>query len=500
MMPLSKPISPENRLVVVSNRLPVTVVEEESGSFTLKASSGGLVTALEPVLKQRKGVWIGWTGNFSESESELSESLRLYAEEVGYGLVPVFLQKQQVEEFYGGFSNQIIWPLFHDLQSLCNFQPSFWESYQKVELQYAEVVASSTAATDTIWVQDFHLMGLGEALRKLGLANNMGFFLHIPFPPPDIFLKLPWREDVIKGLLAFDQIGFQTSNDHDNFLACCRKLGFESKKSENTFHFILSKERRTVIGAFPIGIDFNEFNEMAGLPQVQARAGELMRSLRAEKIIVSVDRLDYTKGIVYRLRSFASFLKRYPQNQTKVSFIQLVIPSREDVDKYQELKKEIEQLVTQINGEYGDPGNTPVQHFFRSVTREELIAYYLIADIALVTPLKDGMNLVAKEFCAAQVANPGVLILSEFAGAASQLAADALLVNPYDIEGVGDAIQHASVMPQEDRAERIKNLRLSVSTENVFVWADDILSQLEFSASADSAEDNLDLDMEVKPK
>ncbi len=473
-------ISKNNRLVVVSNRLPVTVSETENNGIEILPSSGGLVTALEPILKSCSGLWIGWAGSFTENRQQLEEKLAEFKIEKGYSMLPVTLKQDQVDEFYTGFSNQIIWPLFHDLQSFCDFKPVYWDAYRNVIGQFAEAVASSIIKSDIVWIQDFHLMSLGQALRKAGIENNLGFFLHIPFPPPDIFMKLPWRNELITDLLRYNHIGLQTKRDLDNFIACCRQLGFNASGKGNKF-VISTAENDVIVGAFPISIDFKEFNHLAKSEDVQAKALNTRDNIRSEIVIFSVDRLDYTKGILYRLRSFASFLARFPELRPKISLVQLVIPSRESVEQYQLLKKEIEQLVTQINGEFGDPGHTPVQHLFRSVSRDELVAFYLAADICLVTPLKDGMNLVAKEFCSTQVINQGVLILSEFAGAAEELSEGAMLVNPYDIDGVADAIFKAATMDISERKIRMKKLRETISRNDVFSWTGMIMQDLQTS-------------------
>lgn len=458
------------KIVVVSNRLPIVLERGETG-WNVKSGSGGLVTALGSVLRRIGGHWIGWSGAASIESNEMESLLSEYGHRAGFDLTPVHLSQDEVDGFYCGFSNEIIWPLFHDLQSRCNFVPEYWEKYLTVKEKFAEVVIQAVKPGDFVWVQDYHLMGLGRQLRLRGLANRIGYFLHIPFPPPDIFFKLPWRLDVIQGLLEYDIIGFQTPRDRDNFLDCVRKLVPDARlrRSHGTFECErLGKLSR--IGTFPIGIDFNRFAETSATSDITERTTALRSEMPDQQIILSVDRLDYTKGIPYRLRAFHLALKKYPELHRLVTLLQVVVPSRESVPEYQELKAQIERLVTQVNGEFTQPGWVPIQHVFRSVEWEELLAYYRVADVALVTPLKDGMNLVAKEYCACQVEGDGILILSEFAGAAVQMQRDAILVNPYDLDQVADAIHRGVLTTNKQRIPAMRRLRSNARRQDVFWW------------------------------
>jgi trehalose 6-phosphate synthase len=305
-------------------------------------------------------------------------------------------------------------------------------------------------------------MNLAAELRLLGSRARLGFFLHIPFPSPDIFLKLPWRRPLLQALLKYDLIGFQTARDRRNFLACVQAVQLDT--------------RGTRVGEFPISIDFNAFMRRAAAPDVAAKAQELHRLLPKRKLVLGIDRLDYTKGIPLRLAAFDHLLAHYPEMRGRLSLMQVVVPSREDIPEYHRLRNEIEQLVGKINGAYARPGGwVPVWYEYRTLTRTELLAYYRAADIALVTPLKDGMNLVAKEYCACSIEEDCVLILSEFAGAAPQLASGALLVNPYDVEGVAAALREAYFMPAEERAARMRRIRRSIRNQDVFDWVDSYL-------------------------
>jgi alpha,alpha-trehalose-phosphate synthase [UDP-forming] len=462
------------RLVVVSNRLPV-VIEQDGDTWGCRTGSGGLVTALSPILRRRGGLWIGWPG-VSEQSLGVYKVLAVQAHTLGYELQPVWLTPEEQEGFYHGFANEIIWPLFHDLQSRCNFVPTYWVRYGAVNEKFADVVRHCTGPGDFIWVQDYHLMGLGRRLRQGGLSNRAGFFLHIPFPPPDVFCKLPWRSEVLEGLLSYDAIGFQTPRDRGNFADCVRTLLPGTRLRRYRGGIRAERDgRATMIGAFPIGIDYEEFAGPAACAGVTERVRALRGEMQSEQIVVGLDRLDYTKGIPDRLRAFRLALQNWPELQRRMTLIQVVVPSREAVPEYQDLKAEIERLVAQINGQYTQHGWVPIHYVFRSLEREELLAYYRAADVALLTPLKDGMNLVAKEYCACQIEGDGVLILSEFAGAAVQLRRDAVLVNPYDLEGVAEAIRRAVLMTRQERRPAMRRLRRTIQRQDIHWWTERFL-------------------------
>ena len=465
--------SPEKRLLIVSNRLPVTL-ERNGKNWEVTPSSGGLVTALGPVLQNRGGVWIGWPGapNLTGARKILARGTR----GIGYTLVPVNLTTEDLDRYYYGFSNEIIWPLFHGLQSLCNYHPGYWSAYQRVGRKFAKVIAEEIEPDDYLWVHDYQLMTLGRELRGLGIANSKGFFLHIPFPTFDVFQKLPWRRQVLEGLLSFDLLGFQTVGHRRNFLQCLRSMMPEVKLfTRGPVRLAQFEGREIRAGVFPIGIDYESFSRGAQSPEVEAESKNLIFATRNRTLILGVDRLDYTKGIPYKLDAMRNALTRYPGLRHKVSLIQVVVPSRQHIPQYELLKSEIEQLVSEINGAFAEPGWVPIQYIFRSLTRSELLAYYRSAEIAIITPLDDGMNLVSKEYVASQVDGNGVLILSEFAGAASQLRRGALLVNPYDQEGVADAIYQAYRMEPAERKERMGRLRRSVQQHDVFRWVSSFL-------------------------
>jgi len=466
----------EGRLVIVSNRLPV-VLHKRGGRWSAETGSGGLVTALLPVLRDRGGLWIGWPGlTDQQAGSGFEEVLGEASRTAGYQLVPVLLSEEEREGFYLGFSNEIVWPLFHDLQVLCNFDPGYWRIYRQVNDKFAEVLAAHCRNEDYIWVHDYHLMTVSERLRERGIEGSFAFFLHTPFPPLDIFLKLPWRVQVLRGLLNYSLIGLQTLRDRRNFLQCVENLVTDAAvEGDGEVVDIRLSGRNVRVGVFPISIDFDDFAKRAKHGQVEKRVKVIREDNPGRKIILGVDRLDYTKGIPYRLRGFQNALERFPDLHSKVSFVQVIVPSRENIPKYSELKTEIDQLVGEINGKYTQSGWVPVLYLFRSLNQTELLAYYRASEIALITPLKDGMNLVAKEYCASTIDENGVLILSEFAGAAGQMKADALLVNPYDIEGVADAIHQAFAMEADEKRRRMRNLRKGIQEQNIYAWVDGML-------------------------
>jgi trehalose 6-phosphate synthase/phosphatase len=462
------------RLLVVSNRLPI-VLERKGAGWNLKPGSGGLVSALAPVLSHRGGLWIGWPGLALEKggtwEGVLEEAYR----ESGYELVPVLLSEEEVKRFYEGFSNAILWPLFHDLLGQCNFDPAFWYAYLEVNQKFADAVLEHSREDDFIWVQDYQLIHAAHFVREREERRRIGFFLHIPFPPLDIFLKLPWRGQILNALLSYDLLGFQTPRDTRNFLNCVEQLLPEEDveiHDDAPIARVRAGTRTVFVGSFPIGIDFGSFDETARSEDVAHRMEELRRKIGPADLIVGIDRLDYTKGLIERLEAFRNALQRYPDLHEQALLFQIVVPSREGVPEYQALKSGIEQLVGEINGEFSTAGWVPVQYHYKSIPRRDLVSLYRMARICFVTSIKDGMNLVAKEFCASQVDGCGALVLSEFAGAAAQLQSGALLVNPHDIEGMADALHDAFLLPEEERRRRMERMRAVLREQDIFWWVD----------------------------
>src|SRR5213594_3055437 len=465
-----------NRLIVVSNRLPFALDSTGEDLWTVTPAAGGLVSAVEPVLRERGGIWIGWPGSAGEiPKRAFAEATR----DAGYKVVPVALSEIERDEFYYGYSNEVIWPLFHDLQNFCSFDPAYWEAYKQVNDRYADHIGRCAQPDDFIWVHDYHLMYVAQALREQGVSPDLSrltFFLHIPFPPYDIFSKLPQQQRLLRALLQFDLVGFQTRRDVRNFIQCVRRVMSDAKViSRRDLQLIRFEDREIRVGYFPIGIDFDSFEKSARSNSVEQRAQRLRATFPGCQLILGSDRLDYSKGIPERLRSFRTALERYPELRGRVVLIQIVLPSRVEIPRYHEFKNRIDRLVGDINGRFSTSNWLPVQYHFRSLNREDLLAHYRGCDIAFVTPLKDGMNLVAKEYCACRIENDGVLILSQFAGAAEQLKPGALLVNPYDIEQMADTILEAFRMSQAERSARTKRMRHMVQKENVFWWVDSFL-------------------------
>lgn len=432
---------------------------------------------MAPVLRDRGGVWIGSTGTVEADEHEITNLFNENQYSQGFLFSPVFLDKEDISLYYEGFSNEIIWPLFHDLQTQCHFVPEYWKAYERVNSKFADAVFKQVLAEDFIWVHDYHLMLVGQELRNKGANQKIGFFLHIPFPPLDIFLKLPWRFQIINALLQYDLIGFQTMRDKRNFIQCVRTLIQDAHiKNNRSMHVCKIGQREVRIGAFPISIDFHEFERVAASKEVIAASKELKKSAYNQSLVFSIDRLDYTKGILFRLEAIRRFLRAHPEFHKKIQFIQLVVPSRAEIPKYHQLKEEINRLVGEINSQITHEGWVPIHHLYRSFDRRELITHYRASDIVLITPVKDGMNLVAKEYIASTVGDDGVVILSEFAGAAAQLHREAILVNPYDIMGVTEAIHAALTMPAIERKKRMRKMRREVKKYDIFWWVEHFLN------------------------
>lgn len=466
------------QLVVVSNRLPVAIEKEETG-WTVRPAPGGLVTALAPTMRQARGLWIGWPGCTHDAPADqLLENL----EGFDYRLKAVTLSDEEITRYYRGFSNKSLWPLFHDLLGHFSFDTENWHTYIEVNRRFAEAIASSVGEDGVIWIHDYQLILVGQFLREMGFDQNLQFFLHIPFPSPDLFRRLPVSREILEGLLVYDHVGFQTARDSRNFIQCVKWYSPESRRTSYKRESKIRYAGRDIrVGHYPISIDFQEFAEGAASPAAAEASWYLHENLHSRTLVLGLDRLDYTKGIPDRFLAFERALERYEELRGNISLIQIVVPSRLYVSEYQDLKKELDELAGRINGRFAQHGWVPINYQFRNLDRVQLLGHYRASEIALVTPLRDGMNLVSKEYCASQIENRGVLVLSEFAGAAKQLGKGAILVNPYDIDGVADAIYTAHMMPPEERERRMKLLRTEVKRTDVRRWVkwflgDDILS------------------------
>jgi trehalose 6-phosphate synthase len=466
------------KVVVVSNRLPIVLKEGPDGSWTVGASSGGLVQALRPILERGGGTWIGWPG-LAGREDELRCPLSRLNAGSPYNLVPVELPVEDIEGYYSGFANSVLWPLFHGMPNYCEFRPAFWESYLRANQRFADTVMAELTGDELVWVHDYHLIHLGANLRARGHADTVGFFLHIPFPELRNFMRLPWRADLLRALLAYDLVGFQAVRDQRSFLECVERLMPEVTVHHDRAMATVHANGHVVrVGVFPIGMDFDGFAARAESREVDERVETLRRDLAQRQVILGIDRLDYTKGLVERLLAFEVALERYPSLRERVMLLQLLVPSRESVPEYRAIKEEIERLIGRISGRFATTRWTPIRYLYNTVDQTELVALYRLATAALITPLCDGMNLVAKEFCASRVDDQGVLILSENAGAAAQLASGAIVVNPYNLEETAAAIHRAVNMNRSEARKRMRELRAQIKATDVFWWADTFLHTL----------------------
>ncbi len=445
-------------LLVVSNRLPMTFKLGQR-AFEGQRSVGGLVSALEPVLRQRGGKWIGWAG------TQLPRGHRLARHDDGYELIPVQISESEVQRYYHGFANRTLWPLFHSFPGLATFSRQDWQIYERVNQRFASVVAQTADARSLVWLHDYHLMLAPTHLRQLLPQARLAFFLHIPFPPYDLFRLLPWSRELLRGVLACDLIGFHVDNYRRNFLDCVEQL-LRSRVDRN--QGLVEYGNRTVrVGAFPIGIDFDYYER-------QALAAARTDVSRGEKLVLGVDRLDYTKGIPERILAFERLLELYPEHRERVVFLQLAVPSRVQVAEYGDLKRQIDELVGRINGRFSTASWAPIRYLYQSLPPERLCSLYRDADVAFITPGRDGMNLVAKEFVASQVAEPGVLVLSRLAGAAETMH-EAVLVNPYDLDRTANALHRALTMELEERRSRMAALRRREQRYNIAWWVEQVL-------------------------
>ena len=450
-------VESQKPIVVASNRLPFTFQRTSKG-LERRPSPGGLVSALEPVLRKRGGTWIGWPG------TDVREGEQLSTRGEAYRICPVLLSETEIARYYHGFSNRTLWPMLHSMPVRARFDTREWESYQRVNERFGAVTAEEATDAGLVWVQDYHLMLAPSRIRKELPDARLAFFMHVPFPPHDVFRVLPWDKELLRGLLACDLIGFHVRSYAQNFLDCVeRSLGARVDRDAQLVEY---GDLTTRVGAFPLGIEFSLFESLA--------VGAPKKRESDQKIVLGVDRLDYTKGIPERILAFQRLLERYPEHREKVTLLQIAVPSRSQVAEYRKLKSEIDELVGNVNGRFATAYWSPIQYLYRSFSQRQLAAIYRDADVALVTPLRDGMNLVAKEYVACQVDDPGVLILSSLAGAADTMR-EALLVNPVDIDGTAEALHRALTMEEEVRRSRLAALRRRERRDNVDAWVDSFL-------------------------
>jgi trehalose 6-phosphate synthase len=453
--------------VVVANRLPVDRIEMPDGSTAWRRSPGGLVTALHPVMQAHEGAWIGWTGSADEKVDPFDND--------GMHLVPVMLTAEDVELYYEGFSNATLWPLYHDVIVAPEFHREWWESYVAVNRRFAEAAAEAADDGADVWVHDYQLQLVPAMLRRLRPDVRIGFFLHIPFPPTELFAQMPWRRQILDGLMGADLVGFQRPGAASNFARLARnRMGLRTRGDR--IH--LPDDRVVRAKAFPISIDVGELEDLARKPETEQRAQEIRDEVgNPAHILLGVDRLDYTKGIRQRLRAFGELLDEKRISVDEAVFVQVATPSRERVEQYRVLRDEIELLVGRINGEHGRIGTPAINYLHTSYSRTEMAALFRAADVAVVTPLRDGMNLVAKEYVACRYDDTGALVLSEFAGAADEFR-QAFLVNPHDINGMKDTIVDAMNTDDRQLGRRMKAMRKHLAAHDVNLWAATFLKAL----------------------
>ncbi len=452
---------PTPKTIIVSNRLPVRI-EKDGDKLTYKSSEGGLATALGSIYKDGDNIWVGWPGASFESDdlkAEVTEGLKKES------MRPVFLTEEDLEKYYLGFSNQTLWPAFHYFLQYIDYGSENWDSYVEVNQKFADAIAQYTNNGDTLWVHDYQLLLLPAMLRKKFPDISIGFFQHIPFPSYEVFRTLPRRRELLEGMLGADYLGFHTYDDMRHFLSSAHRLAGYPYSGNR----IILENRTVVADPLPMGIDYEKYEENAGHPEAVERENRYRKSLGSQRLILSMDRLDYSKGIPRRLRAFDALLERYPEYREKVSLLLVVVPSRDQVPNYQSLKEQVDELVGKINSKYGRMSWVPIHYFYRSYPFRALGAFYRMCDVAAITPVRDGMNLVAKEYIASRKNQDGVLILSEMAGAAKELS-DAILVNPNDKNQLVEAMHRALTMPKEEQKLHMSIMQETVRKYNIYNW------------------------------
>ena len=466
-----------DRLVLVSYRLPFRVLRNK-----VVQSAGGLVSAILSLTQggllgpegrlARDVVWVG------KSDDDLKKLPQVQKQAGPFELVPVTIESRLDDKYYGGFCNDTIWPLFHYFPAMVNYDPGLFEAYRKAHKLFFDQVIKILRPTDMVWIHDYHLMLLPQMIRRHVPEAQIGFFLHIPFPAFEVFRTMPrlWREAILRGILGSDVAGFHTFDYAQYFIrAVGRTLGIETTPT-----VIATNEHTVRVEAFPLGIDYRRFHEAVHQPEAEKERQKLRRTLGSRKLIFSIDRLDYSKGLLPRLQGFEQFLARYPHWRQKIVFNMVVIPSRETIARYQEMKKEVEATVGWINGKYGSLNWSPVVYEYRSLSFPEMVALYSLSDVALITPIRDGMNLVAKEYLACQVDTPGVLVLSEMTGTSAELT-EAILVNPIDRPEVASAIAEALEMPETQRRNRLQRMQSRLQAYDITAWATDFFNAMELA-------------------
>lgn len=477
-----------SKTIIVSNRLPISL-RHRNGRFEFKPSAGGLATGLGSIYKEGENIWIGWPGNTVDDPEQRAE---IILELHDLKMAPVFLSKEDVEEFYEGFSNETLWPAFHYFTQYMVYNPEHWEAYVRVNQKFCDAILKKAGPDDTIWIHDYQLLLLPQMLREVLPNATIAFFQHIPFPSYEIIRMIPWRKELLEGVCGADLIGFHTYDDMRHFLSAVGRITGLSSESG----YIQAENRIINVDSFPMGIDYDKFAKQAKSKRTLRFVEEFGKQVEDQKLLLTIDRLDYSKGIPQRIQAFNQLLEQHKELHGKVSMIMIVVPSRDKVQSYKELKEEIDLLVGRINSEYSTLNWVPVHYFYRSFPFEELSAFYNMSDIALVTPLRDGMNLVCKEFVASKTDQTGVLILSEMAGASKELQ-DAILVNPNDRQGVVDAIFNALSMPLDEQKFRMSSMQESLKKYDVFQWVKVFMGRLDHVKKKQEELTSKDVDAKV---
>ena len=459
-----------SRLILVSNRLPI-MVEQTGGALRVVRSTGGLVTGLRGPHERTRGTWVGWPGDVTHLGPEQRADLGARLAEMR--CVPVYLTPEEVQSYYDGFSNAVLWPLFHYLLDRIPPTSHEWEVYREVNEKFADAAARVCEPGDMVWVHDYQLTLVPQMLRARVPGARIGFFLHIPFPASEVLRILPWREQVLEGMLGADLVGFHTFTYRSHFASAVLRIRGTAAHGD----VVHADGREVRLGVFPIGVDSKAFGALARAPDVIADMETIRAEAAGQRLLLGIDRLDYTKGIPRRLVAFERLLERVPQWRGRVRLVQIAVPSRDQVPSYQQFRREVDELVGHINGKFSAVGWVPIHYVHRSLDERQVAALYRAADVMLVTPLRDGMNLVAKEFVTCRVDDDGVLVLSEFAGAAAEMG-EALQVNPYDIDAMAQAFADALDMPDDERRVRMRALRRRIVSRDVHHWAASFLDAL----------------------
>jgi trehalose 6-phosphate synthase/phosphatase len=459
-----------SKTIIISNRLPVKI-SQTKGKLQVTASEGGLATGMGSIYKDGNNIWIGWPGIEAE-EVVMQEIITEKLDKLN--LVPVFLTAEEIRRYYEGFSNEVLWPIFHYLSTYAVYDPLNWQSYRQVNEKFKDIILQHFTPGDIVWIHDYQLLLLPGMLREAVSDITIAFFQHIPFPSKELFRLIPWREEILEGMLGADMIGFHTFDDVRHFVSSCSQL----LSISNSANILRVADRVVVVEPFPMGIDAANFAKLSGSAKVKKHIGQLKLNFKNQKLILSIDRLDYSKGIIQRLTAISSFLEKHAEYLGKITFYMIVVPSRDNVPQYRDLKNEIDRLVGNINARYRNFDWHPIAYFYHSYPMEIISALYSIADICLVTPMRDGMNLVSKEYVASRNESTGVLILSEMAGASKELA-DAIIVNPNSHESLEMAFLEALSMPPEEEKQRMTAMRQIVFKFNIHHWVKIFMSRLE---------------------